>query len=176
MRAAKQSYRVIGAGSNLLIADSGFSDWVIKLDRGFRCYSPVSGQAACFDVSGAMPLMTLSRELSDQGYSGLEFAGGIPAVLGGAITMNAGAHGGEMSDIVSEVEILTVDGTKEHLFPKDCGFQYRYCNLPQGSVVVAARIKLSESDPQKTKELRFKNLEYRKATQPLSLPSSGSVF
>ena len=166
--------RFLGAGSNLLVTDAGISDWVVKAGRGFRTvheYAP--GE---FEVGCAMSLMSLSRELSQQGYAGLEFAGGIPASLGGAVCMNAGAHGGEMAEVLTAVQVVHASGTVEWISASADMFSYRHTALPAGAMVTAARLVLVASSPEKTAAQRTAFLAHRKSTQPLTQPSSGSVF
>ena len=169
------SYKVIGAGSNLLIPDEGILYPVIKLPRNFRKYQEL--EPGLFMISAAMPLMKLSAELSKAGYSGLEFAGGIPASLGGAIKMNAGAHGGEMSEIVESVEIINSKGELQIYSKEDLSFSYRKSVISDQDIVISANLRLNKSkNPAEVIKQQQANLDYRKETQPLSLPSAGSIF
>ncbi|RMD88008.1 MAG: UDP-N-acetylmuramate dehydrogenase [Candidatus Dadabacteria bacterium] len=167
-------YRVIGGGSNLIIRDEGVRDWVIMLGKGFRYIKPLGN--GLFKVGGSTPLINLSRELSEGGFSGLEFAGGIPATFGGAIRMNAGAHGSEISSVIDSVDVITPD-SKLHTFPaKDLKWEYRKVNLPEGSIVLSATISLKEGDRDKILAVRSRFLQIRKENQPITIPSCGSVF
>lgn len=178
------SYRILGAGSNLLISDSGIRECVIKLGQGFRTLENI--EQGRFKVGAAYSLMLLSRQLSELGYSGLEFAGGIPASVGGAVRMNAGAHGSQISDIIERLYIVDHDGTERVLKRSEIEFSYRHSDFNPGSVsigkdsskqiVTAVEIKLISGDRSKIAQLREKNLQHRKAAQPLKLPSAGSVF
>ncbi len=91
----KLPHRFLGAGSNLLIADAGVPELVIQLGPAFRTLE--FQESARVQVGAAFGLMSLSRKTAAQGLSGLEFAGGIPATVGGAVRMNAGTHGGEIA-------------------------------------------------------------------------------
>lgn len=166
-------YRFLGGGSNVLIPDNGIESIVIKAGRGLRCFSR---DGLIIEAGAAMPLMPLSRECSGAGLSGLEFAAGIPAHTGGAVRMNSGAHGGEISSVLKEVLIALPDGKTEWLAATSLKFDYRRCNLPYGSMVLSARFELKASEPASCAALLNKNLSYRKATQPLTTPSFGSVF
>lgn len=126
-------------------------------------------------AAGGAPLMGLSRRMSGMGLSGLEFAAGIPASLGGAVRMNAGAHGSDLSKVVSRVLISTPKGSKV-LDSAALGFSYRHTELANDMVVVAAELKLVAGEQCEVVEKRRHCLEYRKQTQPLHLPSAGSVF
>lgn len=167
-------YRVLGAGSNLLIDDRGVEQWVIRLGRGFRFANPV-GQNS-FVVGASMSLMTLARELSEAGLSGLEFAGGIPASVGGAVRMNAGAHGSEIESIIESVQGVSANGELMNFSRHELNFSYRKSELPADFVVTAVRVSLVSSTREATESLRRENLEHRKRYQPLTLPSAGSIF
>lgn len=167
-------YRILGNGSNLLIPDSGVAEVVIRLGRGFR--KVIELGAGRLKVGGASALMTVSREVSQAGLLGLEFAGGIPASVGGAIYMNAGAHGGEMSSIVETVTVMLPGGEIGELKANDLNFSYRKSSLPAGAIVTEAVLRLTPSLPEETSRRRAEFLAYRKSTQPLTQPSFGSVF
>ncbi len=170
----KFNARVIGAGSNLLIPTVGLSEWVLRLGRGFRELRKL-GQGR-FRVGAGFSLMTLSRELSEAGLSGLEFAGGIPATIGGAVRMNAGAHGGEFSSVLESINALDQDGNAHMFEARELQFDYRHCALSSEMIIVSATIKLLESDAERTSRRRAECLAERKRRQPLTLPSAGSVF
>ncbi len=127
-------------------------------------------------VPGSTPLMSLSRQTVLAGFSGLEFAAGIPASLGGAIRMNAGAHGGQMSDVVTEVFSVSAEHGLRQFSTETLGFAYRQCSLPAEELVLASVLRLKADDVEVIKQRRTSCLSYRKKTQPLSLPSAGSVF
>lgn len=167
-------WRVLGAGSNALLPSAGVEGPVLRLGRGFRTTDKLSeGQ---FRVGASVSLMTLSRELSEAGLSGLEFAGGIPGSIGGAVAMNAGAHGSEMSSIVRSVSVVLSDGCVEELSTQSLGFAYRTSQLPNDSVVTSCVIELKAADQTHTRAARATFLEERKSRQPLQLPSAGSIF
>lgn len=171
---AGREYRTIGAGSNLLISDRGVRGWVIKLGKGFRGYQQL-GQGRFF-VGASTALMSLSRELSDSGYAGLEFAGGIPASVGGAVRMNAGAHGGEMVEVLESVRVVLKGGVLETLPIAALDCSYRSTSLPDAAIVIGATVNLIQSTKEQTSKLRASFLASRKSAQPLSLPSAGSIF
>lgn len=170
----QQSYKILGAGSNLLVPDEGVQGWVLRLGRTFRYYKALADSH--FEVGGAMPLMQLSKELSQSGFSGLEYAAGIPASFGGAVWMNAGAHGGETGSVIEKIYFIDSQGNEEVVNKSQLDFSYRHTNLPNGIFIHKVEIKLVPGDVGRIMQLREKNLEYRKATQPLSKPCAGSVF
>lgn len=167
------SWRVLGFGSNVVIPDGGVDTPVIRLGQEFNSFA-VNGDRVV--VGGAVSLMALSRKISEAGYSGLEFAAGIPASVGGAVRMNAGAHGKEIGAIVSRVTAVSASGEVCRLSANELAFQYRTVNIPHGCIVVEAELLLVKADREQILEERTRCLEYRKRTQPLHLPSAGSVF
>jgi len=169
-----QKFSVIGFGSNLLIPDSGIRGWVIRLGKGFRYHRWL--EHGHVTVGGAMSLMTLCRDSARQGLSGLEFAGGIPASLAGAVRMNAGAHGSDLAGIVEAVRIVDPGHGRLELSKRELEFGYRKSNLPPDSVLYEVDLKLVSSNPSDVQQALVKNLDYRRATQPLTHASAGSVF
>jgi UDP-N-acetylmuramate dehydrogenase len=168
------SPRVLGAGSNLLVPDGLFLEPVLRFGRSFRSWEKIDSHT--IRVQASMPVMNLARDVARTGLSGLEFAAGIPASLGGAIFMNAGAHNSDFSEIVKSVHLMLPDGEPIVLAASELKFIYRSANLPLGAIVTAADLSLVESDAEAVQAAMRKNLEYRKLTQPLHLPSCGSVF
>lgn len=168
------NWRIVGAGSNLLIPDSGIIEPVIRLGRGFRYMKEVG--PALFEIGASTPLMTLSSETCRAGLSGLEFAGGIPATVGGALRMNAGAHGGQISDVVESVLTLAPSGEAVEFKSTDLSFGYRFVSLPSDHIIIGCTLKLGLANASETMARRSEALNYRKLTQPLHLPSAGSVF
>jgi len=187
-------FRVLGAGSNVVIPDAGIRQPIIRLARSFSglfdvhsfadlplrtpepaWFSLDADRTHVFSLAGGS-LMRVSRELSNRGLSGLEFAAGIPATIGGAVAMNAGAHGSEIGDVLVAVALVTPDGACVVLPAKSLELSYRSCELPRGSVIVGALFSLAKREPSACVEERKRCLGYRKETQPLTLPSAGSVF
>lgn len=169
-----RSFKVLGGGSNLLIPSQGVDDPVIRLGNGFK-YWENKGEGI-IQVGASMPLIRLSQETAQAGLSGLEFAGGIPASFGGAVRMNAGAHGGDISQILDRVTILTYDGALEEVAANRLDYGYRRSNIGSLGIVVSATIKMKSGDKDKILELRAKNLAHRKSAQPITIPSAGSIF
>ena len=167
-------FRVIGAGSNLIIPDEGVTIPVIKLGRGFR-WSKQIGEHS-YRVGGAMPLMPFAREVAKKGLSGLEFAAGIPASIGGALRMNAGAHGGEMSEVVKSVTYLDRRGELHKLDRSSINFSYRETDLPKDAIIVEAELSFSKDSEENVSSRLERCLNERLERQPLRSPSSGSVF
>ncbi len=174
LRAEGQQARILGFGSNVLVPDVGIRGWVIRLGQSLRSVDRVEGDR--FIVGGAASLMSIARKLSGDGFSGLEFAAGIPASLGGAVYMNAGAHGSELGERIETVSVVLPDGSFRVYERGELPWGYRHSGIPQGAVVVAAELKLPSGDRERIARLCNENLAHRKQTQPLALPSAGSVF
>ena len=116
--------------------------------------------------------------MSRKGLSGLEFASGIPGSVGGAVYMNAGAHGSDISKILTEAHILFEDGSLQWLTNEEMEFSYRTSVLQKKrpGIVVEAKFQLEKGKKEKIIALMQKNKDYRKETQPWDLPCAGSIF
>lgn len=120
----------LGNGSNLLVADRGYEGFVVKPAGALeeiRALPPERpGEKGRLEAGGAALLSRLSKAALDQGLTGLEFAQGIPGSVGGGVTMNAGAYGGETAQVLLQVTALERDGTQRLLSRADCGLSYRH--------------------------------------------------
>ncbi len=173
--------RVIGAGSNLLIADAGLPGLTICLRR--LQGSQLDAESGQVKALAGEPLPTLARRAARLGLRGLEWAVGIPGTVGGAAAMNAGAQGGSTADCLTAVEVIDQSlkdsvKTTTTLSNADLAYDYRQ-SLLQGSdhLVVSAQFQLEPGHD--AKELMRKtsgNLSHRTTTQPYQWPSCGSVF
>jgi UDP-N-acetylmuramate dehydrogenase len=168
-------WRAIGRGSNLLVSDEGIEGVVIKLGKGIDQLD-IDGEE--IRVGGGYSLVTLATQISRMGLSGLEFAGGIPGSVGGAVYMNAGAHGSDISNILKKAHILFPDGTMEWLTNEEMEFSYRTSVLQKKrpGIVLEAIFTLKKGDKEQIMAEIKKNKEYRKETQPWSYPCAGSIF
>ncbi len=167
-------FKVIGKGSNLLCADRPFDGVIIRLDR--KMHSSYFDDTRVLAEAGCS-LIALASLAMKAGLSGLEFASGIPATVGGAVFMNAGAYKRSMSDIVSRVFVYR-DGRFEWLGSEDCGFSYRksiFQSHPDW-IVAGVELKLEKGDIETIRTLMEDRRARRIATQPLDKPSAGSVF
>jgi UDP-N-acetylmuramate dehydrogenase len=169
-----KSFRIVGGGSNLLIPDEGISEPVIRLGNGFKYWNALGDSRV--KIGASMPLIRLSQETAQLGLSGFEFAGGIPASVGGAVRMNAGAHGSDMAAVLEQISIVTFDGQLLELSPKELEFGYRRSNVGKIGLVLGAVAKLAPGATDQILALRAKNLAHRKSAQPITLPSAGSIF
>jgi UDP-N-acetylmuramate dehydrogenase len=168
-------WTAIGRGSNLLVSDKGIEGVVIKLGEGL---DKLEVEGTKVRVGGGYPLVKLATLLSRQGLAGLEFAGGIPGSVGGAVYMNAGAHKSDMSEIVTRALVMFEDGTMEWLTNAELEFSYRTSILQKKrpGVVLEAELQLKEGDREQVFALIQKNKDYRRETQPWNHPCAGSIF
>jgi UDP-N-acetylmuramate dehydrogenase len=164
---------VIGAASNLIIRDGGIAGVVIKLARGFGdiIVEPdgIIAGAAALDVTVAEHAAAASR-------AGLEFLSGIPGTIGGAVAMNAGAYGGDVSQVLQWAEIATRSGEILRLNGHDLGLSYRRSNLPPGAVVTRAKFSAMPGDAQAIAARMAQIRAAREATQPVRARTGGSTF
>nr|WP_295971546.1 UDP-N-acetylmuramate dehydrogenase [uncultured Bacillus sp.] len=168
-------WRVIGRGSNLLVSDNGIEGAVIKLGEklnGMEIYG------SNLIVGAGYSLISLAVSAGKQGLSGLEFASGIPGSVGGAVYMNAGAHGSDISKVLTEAHILFEDGAFEWLSNEEMEFAYRTSLLQKKrpGIVVEAKFQLTPGNRDEIVSVMQKNKDYRKETQPWNYPCAGSIF
>jgi UDP-N-acetylmuramate dehydrogenase len=166
---------LLGAGSNLLISDAGLKGLVIGTRR-LRGIQLLEGGRIW--AAAGEPLVNLARAAAKQGWSGLEWAIGIPGTLGGAVVMNAGAHGRAMADVLAEVQILDEEQEPYRLEPADLQFGYRRSRLQDSPwTVTGATLQLiPDRDPAQVQWETQRYLNQRLSSQPYHLPSCGSVF
>ncbi|WP_078554842.1 UDP-N-acetylmuramate dehydrogenase [Bacillus alkalicellulosilyticus] len=170
----KIPWRAIGRGSNLLVSDKGIRGVVIKLGENL---SELTVDGEEITVGGGYSLIKLATVISKQGLSGLEFAGGIPGSVGGAVFMNAGAHGSDISKILKRAHILYEDGTMRWIENEDMAFSYRTSRLQkEKGICIEAVFQLKAGDREKIKEELQHNKDYRRKSQPWNFPCAGSVF
>ena len=166
---------ILGAGTNVLAPDEGLEGLVICLkdclggmerlnDTAIRIYAGVTMARAAVFAAGL-------------GLSGMEFAHGIPGTVGGGVYMNAGAYGGEISQVCAQVSVMDIDGNQKLLSNEEMGFSYRNSRIQQGNDIVLFADFALQPQPEvaireKMQELQAK----RRASQPLDLPSAGSAF
>lgn len=163
----------LGQGSNVLISDQGIRGVVLKIGKGLDHFT-FDGDQVTAEAGVGLP--HLARAAAMRGLAGLEFAAGIPASVGGAVVMNAGAHGHAMQEIVAEVRLITPRGDQVDSGPA-LGYAYRTSVLQQQPCVVTeATLQLARADPAEVRGRTEAWLQHRNATQPIGPPSSGCVF
>ncbi|HET8679926.1 MAG TPA: UDP-N-acetylmuramate dehydrogenase [bacterium] len=164
---------VLGQGSNVLIGDRGVRGVVVKIGKGVDRVEFDGGQLI---AEAGVGLPALALRTARRGLSGLEFAAGIPASVGGGVVMNAGAHGHAMADVVEAVDVLTFDGERR-LDRSSLGWAYRTTRLQdQPWVVSRVVMTLRPEDADAVRQRLEAWLAHRGATQPVGPPSSGCIF
>ena len=174
---------VIGRGSNLLVADSGWDGVVVTLGKGFRGVfaDPDAGGEIGTDVEvdagAAEPMPVLANAVAGLGLGGLEFGVANPGSLGGAVRMNAGAHGREMSDVLVDARVVALStGAATTIAAGALNMSYRHTDLPADAVVVRARLRLQRAEPDGLAAAMAEMRQWRRDHQPINVPSCGSVF
>ena len=162
----------LGNGSNLLVPDEGYDGFVIRLAGEFNQIREVNGRLVS---GGAVTLARLANAACARGLTGLEFAHGIPGSVGGAVFMNAGAYGGEMSQVVTAVTCMDENGDISTVTEFDFG--YRHSTFSDGRrLILSAEFKLEQGDRDAIKARMDELAAQRQAKQPLEYPSAGSMF
>ena len=164
---------VLGAASNVIIRDGGVAGLVIRLAKGF---ADVVVEADGLIAGAGMLDVILAEHAAAAGLAGLEFMSGIPGSVGGAVAMNAGAYGGDVSQALDWIEIASRDGDLIRLPAKALHLSYRHAVLPVGSVVVRARFRARPGDPGAIAERMAQIRSSREATQPIRSRTGGSTF
>jgi UDP-N-acetylmuramate dehydrogenase len=170
-------WAVLGAGSNLLVPDSGFRGVVLKLDDEFHYIEDPHERAGRVTlVAGAgLPLSRLAVYVADMGLSGLEFSCGIPGSVGGGVFMNAGAHSGCMADVVRSLHVVSAEG-QGWVDAALLDWRYRSSGLPEGAVITAVAFELTHGDRADILEHHRLLLGTRRRTQPRGVRTFGSTF
>lgn len=169
----KISTYFVGSGSNLLVSDKGINGIVITLGKAINDFR-ING-AEIYAESGVM-LGKVVKECIKNNLSGLESLIGVPGTLGGALVMNAGAFGGEISNYLKKVTVMTMEGNKKNYKPGEIEFSYRHSTFSSEEIVISANFELIQSDAKTVAEKKSLASGGRKATQPLKFRSAGSVF
>lgn len=167
-------FLIMGNGSNLLIRDGGIRGVVIKINEGLNQITVNDSKIYC--EAGAL-LSTVSKVALKNSLKNFEFASGIPGTIGGAITMNAGAYGGEMKDVVIKVRVLDKNNEIREYTNEEMNFRYRNSRVwDEGLIVLGVELGLEAGEHFTIEEI-MKDLTYKRTSkQPLELPSGGSTF
>jgi UDP-N-acetylmuramate dehydrogenase len=167
-------WKAIGRGSNLLVLDGGLRGVVFKVSD---VLDQLRFEGNEVYVGAGYSFIKLALVVSREGLTGLEFAGGIPGNVGGAVYMNAGAHGSEISRILKQAEILLETGELATYSASELEFRYRTSKLQNSSAIVLEVVfELENGDRKQIASAMAKHKDRRRLTQPLQLPCAGSVF
>ena len=165
---------ILGNGTNVLVEDCGIEKAVIVIGSNM---SDISLEKDVVSFSAGTNLVSLCRFALENALSGLEFAFGIPGTCGGAIFMNAGAYGGEMKDVLTEITHLTPDMKIETIRAENAALSYRHSVYKEnGCIILSAKAKLTPDSKENIKARMDDFLGRRKDKQPLEFPSAGSTF
>ncbi len=165
---------IMGAGSNLLVSDKGIRGVVIKIGPGFDEIKTVKKLLIC---GAGVTLTAISRQAQKAGLTGLEFAVGIPGSVGGALVMNAGAYGGEISQVLKTATVLDRDGDKKTYANQDLHFGYRHSRfLEEDLIVLEATFELQSGNKKEILKKMQELTEQRRSKQPIEHFCAGSVF
>ena len=177
-REKKIPFYVIGNGSNLLVGDKGFRGVVFQVCKNLDAVETEDVPSGiCVRAGAGVMLAKLAKDISARGYTGFEFATGIPGTLGGAITMNAGAYGGEMKQVLVSVRAVNMSGEILEFSLKDLELGYRTSRIQKEALIVlSAVLKFDQGDAEAISERVEELSRQRKEKQPLEYPSAGSTF
>jgi UDP-N-acetylmuramate dehydrogenase len=178
-RALNLPWRIIGRGSNLLVADRGVRGLVIRNSANQVEFLPgESGASAIVRADAGVSCANLASQCAKQGLARFEFAVAVPGTVGGAVVQNAGAHGAQMADVLRCVEYLDADGKLASAPVESLALGYRTSRFKQvdrGSAVLRADLSLTRSDPAEVTARIAEIRTWRAASQPTE-PSAGSIF
>ena len=162
-----------GSGSNLLVADEGFEGIVITLGKSFTKLG-IDGNK--MEAQVGVMLGKIVKETIKRNLTGMESMIGVPGTLGGALIMNAGAFGGEISNCLDIIKVMLINGETKIYQKNDIVFSYRNSTFPKDEILLSATFTLNEKPANEIQYDRAKASKGRKDTQPLRFRSAGSVF
>lgn len=168
-------HAILGAGTNVLAPDEGMPGLVICLKDALVGMEQVGENTV--RVSAGVTMARAANFAASLGLGGLEFAHGIPGTVGGGVYMNAGAYGGEISQVCSRVCVMDGEGNQRLLTAKEMGFSYRFSRMQlKSDIILWAEFLLSPKPEAEIREKMQELIGKRRASQPLELPSAGSAF
>ncbi len=167
---------IIGNGSNILVSDNGIKGIVVKIEID-NLEIDIQDKKALITVGSGVKLGLLAQKCLKEEITGFEFASGIPGTIGGAIRMNAGAHGSEMKDIVKTVTYVDRNGEIHKIENNQAEFEYRKSLFSHNDyIIVETEIELEKGNANEIKEKMTEYANFRKEKQPIEYPSAGSTF
>ena len=164
----------IGSGSNLLISDNGFDGVIISLKKSFKNFEINNSLEA--NIGTGVMLGHMVRELTKKSVKGLESLVGVPGTLGGALIMNAGAYGSEISNYLISIKVLDLDGNEKIYKKEDINFSYRFSSISKTDIVIEAKFKFKKGNLSNIIKNRSSASQKRRNNQPLQFRSAGSIF
>lgn len=174
LQLVEEPYFILGNGSNLLVSDEGYRGVVLRIGSKM---SDIRVEGVKITAQAGAQLSRVARTAMEHGLTGLEFASGIPGTVGGGVVMNAGAYGGEMSQVVTSVSVISKDGESMELDNETMEFGYRTSTVKRHPFVVTeVSFTLAEGDKEQIQAKMKELQEKRREKQPLEYPSAGSTF
>lgn len=168
---------IVGNGSNILVSDKGIDGIVIRTNLKEIKIKDIEQNKVEITVDDATPIGFLAQKLLKEDITGFEEISGIPGTIGGAILMNAGAHGKEIKDIVTEVTAIDYEGKIHKFTNEESEFTYRHSKFSDGNyIILQAKIVLEKGNAKDIKTKMDEYAQYRKEKQPIEYPSAGSTF
>ena len=168
---------ILGNGSNVLVADKGIQGIVIRTNLKEIKIENKEQNKVEITTDDAVPIGFLAQKLLKEEISGFEEISGIPGTIGGAILMNAGAHGKEMKDIVTEITAIDYDGKLHKFTNEEAKFTYRHSKFSDGKyIILQAKMLLEKGNAKDIKSKMDEYAQFRKDKQPIEYPSAGSTF
>jgi UDP-N-acetylmuramate dehydrogenase len=167
------SLHIVGVGSNILVREGGIEGVVVRLGQGF---TNIYIDETTIDVGAAVLDRNLAAVAAEAGISGFEFLCGIPGTMGGALRMNAGAYGSEISQVLLYALVIDPKGHLHRLTSQELGLSYRHCDLPKDWIFIGARLQGQVGNVEEIKEKISTHLAERERTQPVKTRTGGSTF
>ncbi len=164
---------ILGKGTNLVVRDKGVRGWVINLTQGMK---KIHMDGEVVEAEAGLSLQSLVQFSIQKGHTGLEPFFGIPGTVGGGLTMNAGARGAELKDVLLSITLMKEDGEMVERSRSKLRFSYRRLVLPPSWIILKGRFQLKKGKKEEILERVKSYSEIRKRTQPLDYPSAGSIF
>lgn len=164
----------LGLGSNLIVRDGGVPGVVVRLGKAFGKVE--AGEDCTITCGAGASGILVSSTARDKGIAGLEFLRGIPGTVGGFVRMNGGAYGREVADILLDCDVVMPDGELITLPVGDLGYSYRHSALPEGAIVISARLRGTPGDPAEIGAEMDRIAKAREESQPLRTKTGGSTF
>ncbi len=166
---------ILGAGSNLIVADAGFDGIVVRLGETFSELE-ISAETMKVKAGAGCGITKLDRECADTGFEGIERLSGIPGTVGGAVFMNAGTYGDHFGELIESIDIYSESG-RTTIGVAEAGFDYRMSRFQEsGEIILGCELAGSHGAPDEIKAEVSRRLKHRNETQPMDLPSCGCVF
>ena len=164
----------MGSGSNLLISDNGFNGVIISLKKSFKNFEINDSLEA--NIGTGVMLGQMVRSLTKKSVKGLESLVGVPGTLGGAVIMNAGAYGSEISNYLISIKVLDLYGNEKIYKKEDINFSYRFSSISKKEIVIEAKFKFKKGNLNNIITNRSVASKKRRTSQPLQFRSAGSIF